>query len=560
MSYAFKGKSDEQITKFLLGNHGQLESRRKQFEPLWELENKIFRPRRADFLGGPESDGKQYGAKIYDGYPQNVMLKFCVGFLSYLISRRTPFLQFVVEDNSLMDNDDVKKYLQACTEQITFGINKSSAFTALKQFMPDYATTGTAVIISEKDYKRDRISFVTRHPKRNYIADDRFGKPEVYHSPISITASMAIEMFGEDELPQEIIKASERNPFQKYDFIYCVYPNDGYVEGALDKNRQRYKEFYLYQGGSKESKIVYSGGRKSFPIIGRMGKDEECEYGMSLAADALTEALFSNKLGEKKLIAAHKAVEPPMLVHGELRGELHTGANGRTYTSDMASKIARPLIENINWPLAENEQELLHKSIDDKFYVRLFNLFAGREGPQITMYEAQRMIGEQASLLATVLDDFEPDVLDNMVDVVWDNETEAGRMPEAPDILFGDSGIADVKTKYTGRLAQLQRSITSQDSFVNALGILKEIAGIFGPQALMKVKVESFMEDLLIPIGVPQKDLLTDDEFAKVQSMAMAQQRQQEQAQMMLEGAKAVPSLQKTTEKGSPLEAITNAA
>lgn len=557
--FDFDDKSDDQIVKMVLGHFGHAKQKRLVYEPLWETLNKIFMPRRYDFLQN-DRRGKQYGAKVYSGHPAIALNKCALGTLNYLASKSTPWLAFGASNQRTMANDEVKRYFQECAEQVLWSFNKSSFFSSSIWFTKDGFCTGTAASVPEHDYVRDRVVYKTMHPSQCYVEDDEFGNPCALFRPFKRTAIQLYQLAGKDKLPDEIVAAAEgrdgaKNPFSEFDVLMAVYRNHKYStsDDSLLPEDGPNKIFYILMGTKEKNKqLIVKSGIDYFPLIWRMGKEPDYSYGTSLAADALTFALIDNKLAEKGLQAVHMAIEPPTIAPASLRGRVRLNPGGRTWTNSPEERV-ETLMERLNWPMSDAQMERIHNQINDVFFIRFFELLSQGDLPQITAYQVRQMMGEKAVLMSSISESFEEDYLNGAVDAQWAYETKAGRMPKAPDILYDpeySNGKIDVN--YIGPLAQLQKSLLKSKGIIDGLEVIKLIQSIW-PQSVIKINEMQLIEEAGIAQGMQQSLFKSDDEIGAI----LAEQRQKdEQAAMVEQGAqvaKALPAAGQEIQPNSPL-------
>jgi hypothetical protein len=549
----WKSLEDSQIADHIEKVFNQMVDKRRKYEPLWEVIIKLFRPRRYDLLNQDE-EGQQFGADIFDGEPANALKKFSYGFLGYMVSRAVPWLKFVTPDMSLMEEDEVKDYLQKSAEQILSAANKSSLYAALPPFMLDYSSIGTAVMVPQEDMTRDRIAFSTIHTRDNYVADDQYGRSDVYIRPIKLTAKTIVEKFEADKIPQAISEEMDvgKNPYSEYNVLYAVFKNGSAANGGTHNLDLPYMSFYVLRGhhGDKKANLLEKKGVKWFPIVGRMAKEDNCPYGTSVSADALTEALIVNKLGEKGLLAVHRTVEPAVWASKNLRGGLHLDPGGRTYYDDPNERV-EAILSDINWPIGDAQMERIHATLQDKFFIRFFEMLSAGEHPQMTAFQVSQMMGEKAVLMSPIIGAFEQEVLEPAIDVLWQAEETAGRMPDMPPIL--QDQVDRVEVDYLGPLAQLQRSLLKSKGIIDSLAVIGQIAQVFGPGSLMKINSDEMMEDAVIAQGLPQKLIRGDDELEEMRAQIAAEEQQQQALEAGERIAKSVPSVSKDIEPNSPL-------
>ncbi len=554
--FTWKTKTDDDIAEFVSGMHGRIVKRRQNYEALWEVITKIYRPRRYDILGG-RMKGQQYGADVFDQQPANVLAKFVGGLLGYMISSQVPWIQFVSQDKRLMQLDHIKEYCQDAAAQILYAASRSNLYSAAAPHALDAHSVGTSTVVPMYDKIEDRVYFDVVHPRDAYIATDMYGRPYIYHRELNLTALTAFEMFGEDALSQSDFKTDKdgekslKDPLSENEYIWCVYPNNDRDTWSLLPEDKPYIVLVITKGGRgrKKSKLVYKGGRDLFPICWRSLRESGSDYGTSLSADCLTAALCVNKLGEKAIVAAHLAVEPPVIASGTLKRSLNLNPKGRSWVTDMQREGARPIMDRLNWPITDAQMERLHNMLEDRFYIRFFEMLSSGDLKARTAYEISQMMGEKATLMSTIVGTYEQESLEQKVNYLWMTEESANRMPEPPGELMETGGKLDIN--YLGPLHQLQSSLLRGKGIIDAISLIAEMMALDGSVA-WKFNFLEMAEEAAVSQGLPQKFVLSDDEVEKIREQVAQEQQMREQLMMAGEAAKAIPNLSKPVAPGSP--------
>lgn len=554
--FDWKTKTDKQKVKFVQAQDGRLKKRRQLYADLWGLIVQIFRPRRYDILGG-QPKGKQFGTKIYDQHPSNALAKFVGGKLGYMISRRIPWIQFVSTDRKFMELDHVKQYCQEAAEQVLYAANRSNFYAAALPHALDAHSVGTSVSIPTLDEVRDKVIFDVVHPRDSYIAVDRFGFPIIYHRDLELTNLTALETFGQDKLPNTWFdhdKKGERtdlkNPFDENKYIWAVYPNNDRDRSSPLTSEMPYKVFCILKAGrgGSQSALVMESGRPRFPICWRSQRESGADYGTSIAADCLTASLVANTLGEKGLMVAHKAAESTKIGSKTLRRSYHPDPGGITWVDDINREGIKVIEERLNWPVTDAQMDRIHDQIDDKFFIRFFEMLSAGDMKARTAYEVSQMMGEKAVLMTTIVDTYEQESIEPHVEELMYAEAAAGRMPDPPQEMLDAGGSVDIE--YLGPLAQLQRSLLRSRGIVDSLAILQQIQTM-SEEGLWKINWLELTEEATLAQGLPQKLIRSDDEIRELQRAAAERDQMMMQGEMADKAAKLLPALNKRAEPGS---------
>jgi|TARA_Y100000034_G_scaffold118202_2_gene158635 hypothetical protein len=532
-----------------------LKDKRHPFLALWDVENRLFLPRRYDLLRQDhlrhDRPGQQYGAQIYDGHPANAANKFALGILSYMVSRSTPWMRLVPAKRILLENDDVKKYFQNATTQVLWSFNQSNFYGESVWFTKDATVTGTAYNVAEENLETGAVNYQTVHPGDCYLEDDWSGKAAIFiRFPVMLTAMAAVDKFGADSLPAKVVQdargINNGNPFNKSKYMMAVYRNNAEVKGSIRPEDMPYKVFWILVGDQPRAlTMVQESGWQWFTLTWRMGKESGQSYGTSLAADALTEGLQVNKLGQKTMEMAHMAVNPPTVQPETLRRLLNLRAGGRTFTPKGTSPDSvREVFGNNKWPIGDAEMERIHNSLDDKFFIRFFEMLTSRDVPaNITAFQIQQMVSEKAILMGAMVGAFEQEYLKNAIDIQFAHEEKAGRLPDPPDILFEDGqGQTNLDIAYEGPLAKMQTTLLESKPILDGLGLMQAIGNIW-PNSLIKVNEMKLIEDAGISVGMSQ-DLFKDDrEVVEIMTQVNAQDAREQELLEAESAAKQIPAL-----------------
>jgi hypothetical protein len=559
--FDFHGKDDKEVAKYLLSNHQHLKNKRRSYEPLWELCNMLFRPRRWD-LRRVSVPGKQFGQQVYDGNPANMMGKHVNGLIGNMMNRSVPWLSFGVAKQLLMKDDSLKIYLQECEEQILFSFGRSTFYDESPEAVKDGDCTGTASLVPKYDLINGRVAYQTVHPGETYMENDEYGNSAVYHREFPMTAINAYEKWG-DKLPTNIqnkVTGENKDPFAEDKYIYCVYKNANYNASSFRSEEKPYLVFYVCMAKDPVKKqLLERSGQDWFPVTWRPGRESGQAYGLSLAAEALTEALILNKLGQKSLERVHLEVEPAIKASSSLRGRLHARAGGRTWMA--AGEEAEELFRSGNaLAFVEAWMERIISSMEDKFSIQLLEVLTRDEGRQRTAYEVGEIKKELATL-AGGIGTLESEFLNQAIAVQWAHETQAGRMPEIPDILLEGVDLsrvsqferpAQIDVVYLGPLSQLQRATLQGRGILEGLAIAKEIASVW-PNAMVKIKEMEVMEDAMIAQGWKQKHFKSDEETEEILEGIAQSAAEQEQLDAAEQASNIASNMNQPIESEGPL-------
>jgi hypothetical protein len=532
-------KDDKEVAEFVTKTHTRLKDIRRKQDNLNQRVIRMFRPRRHDMLSG-DKHGEQYGARIYTGRPAIALLKHCYGFIGYTVSKAIPWLAVEAVDQELMADDDVKTYCENFAAQVLSAAKRSNLHQALLPFTLDAQSVGYGVNDPDYDILEDHATFRTIHPRESFIADDWHGNADVYVRELKVTAKRIVERFERVNVPKEVLDTYEQHPFTEYELLYGCFRNGNSREDYLSNLDLPYMGVYVLRSkASPPDKFVLERrGKRWFPIIWRPGKDPDWAYGTSLSADSLTSALYANQLRKKMLRAAGEAVDRTMIAHSNLRNDWTRKSGGTIWSDNPLEETAKPLFDQVRWPIAAEELEAVLAEVDDRFSVRFFEMLSSGDYPQMTAYQVSRMMGEKAVLMSPLSENFEEEALRHHIEVLVDVEDDAGRLPEMPGILQDAGGILELQ--YLGPLPQLQRSLLKSKGTIDSLGLMEAVISMF-PNSALKIREMELIEEVTVAQGMSQKLHRSDSEMAEIQA-AMAESEARERQLQEAEVAANVAS------------------
>ena len=562
-----KYEDDVKLAEFIIRQHSRLKKIRLPHEKLWDLLTKLFLTVRYD-MAQTIKPGEDYGVSVFDENPASAVRKFAIGFTGMTVEKNAGdewWLGFEAPKKTLMKSDSIKKYMQEAAEQVSFGFDQSTFYREYPECVKDAAVM-IGTMTTRDDLVKDRVVFRNRDPRNHYIGLNADGEIDIDHFDVNMTAKMMLEQFGEDALPPSIVKMAKgedkKDPFGEFKLIHAVYENGSARPGMVDNTDQPYISFYVLQysepGTTKDKWVLEKKGMRTKPINIRFGTPTKSGYSISLAGYALTAAVKGNRYNMNSMRGSDMMVDPPRkakesLIHAIKKSKLGPGSTtlmptGEEMLDFMTTKIdLRGVVEQIS---------KLDDVINDIFFVSFLEMLTRRESTVKTLGEIYQMLAEMLRMMGPVIRANEDDCLEPATDAIWQYEERAGRMPDPPDELLeymyeqgdlaedGSRKKIKIKNRYNGELARLKRSLPQSKSTIEQLEFARACNAVF-PGSAMIVRDRMFLERALVSRGMPQDELKSDEELAKIDAELAAKQQQQEQFEMAERAAKLAPGLTK---------------
>jgi len=286
--------------------------------------------------------------------------------------------------------------------------------------------------------------------------------------------------------------------------------------------------------------LMDESGYQSFPYaVSRYVTAPKEIYGRSPAMTVLPDIKMINEMSKTVLRAAHKIVDPPLLLQedGVLQAfNTRPGALNYGGVDEQGRQVVQPLQTGARVDIGMDMMEQRRKVINDAFLITLFQILV--ESPNMTATEAMLRAQEKGALLAPTMGRQQSEMLGPMIEREIDILARAGVLPPMPEALVERGG--DVQIEYISPLNRAQRA----EEGVAILRTLESVMPLaqLDPSIMMIFKADEIARELSEINGVPAKILRDKEEVAEM----MAQQQQQAEMQQLLQAAPLAAQSAKT--------------
>lgn len=519
-------------------HQSQLETNRSTFESHWKEVAERVLPRQDDFLTNRVVEGEKRSEKIFDSTALLALDRAASAIDSLITPGTQIYHRLEPEDERLAEDREVKLYCDLLTK-ILFRLRyrptanfasqahecyvTEMAFGTMGMFVDDIPGVGTR-------YKSVALSDL-------YIAENYAGIVDLWHRKMRLTARAALQKWG-DFLPDDIVKAADKEPFRKFDFIHCVKPNEDIKRSAKDYRSFPFSSYYVSISGKK---ILSEGGYRTAPYaVARHVTSPNETYGRSPAMMVLPDIKMVNEMEKTIIRAAHKIVDPPLLIFGD--GILSAfasrpGAMNYGGVDEQGHQLVHPLKTGSNLPIAADMTEQKRKVINDAFYVTLFQILV--QNPQMTATEALIRAQEKGQLLAPTVGRTQSEFLGPIITRELDILGESGRLPPMPDKLKRAGG--GVKVMYTSPLARLRRAEDGV-AIMRTIEALAPIAQV-QPDIFDRFDPDMILEELAEINGVPERVMRSREAMIQLRDDRKQAQQAADLMSQMQAGAGAAKDL-----------------
>jgi hypothetical protein len=518
----------------ILSQQSQLESARSTFDSHWkEIAERIL-PRQDDFNSPGRVEGEKRTEKIFDSTAILALDRAASAIDSLITPSTQMYHRLDPEDESLANNREVRLYLDEFNKILfkmryrpfaNFQAQSHECYVGLMAF-------GTLGLFID-DIPGMGIRFKSIPMVELFIAENHAGAVDLVHRKFPMTARAAYQKWGE-ALPDNVKKYKDREPFRKLDFIHCVKPNMEVNPRRRDREGMAFSSYYCSVEGRA---MVSEGGYRVMPYaVSRHVTAPRETYGRSPAMQVLPDIKMINEMEKTTIRAAHKIVDPPLLVYGDgILSAFSTRPGAMNYggVDEQGRQLVAPLKTGSNLPIVFEMGEQKRKVINDAFYITLFQILV--DNPRMTATEALIRAQEKGQLLAPTVGRQESEMIGPMIDREIDIIINAGIAPSPPPALIDSGG--NVKVVHTSPLSRLRRAedgvaisrtFEMLTPFINA-----------NPAILDNFDDDVMVQEIAEINGFPLKAIRPSEEVVAIRE-------QRKQSETMMQEAQAAESMANT--------------
>jgi hypothetical protein len=501
---------------------------RAVFDSHWrEIAERILP--RADHFRVNRNPGDKHTEKIFDATAGLALERFAAAMESMLTPRTQRWHKLKTGVEELDEDQSVKEYLDTVTKilfQVRYSPRANFASQANEAYM-SLGAFGTGAVFTD-DLVGRGIRYRSIPLSEMYIAENHQGAVDTVHRRFPMTVRQAAQKWGEKNLSEKMQAALEKSPEQMFDFIHAVGPRDDFDSTKKNYQGMPWYSCYLSIDGRN---ILSESGYHAMPYaVGRYVTGPKEVYGRSPAMTVLPDIKMLNEMSKTVIRAAHKMVDPPLLLQedGALAAfDLRPGALNYGGVNDQGQQLVHALQTNARVDIGLDMMEQRRKTINDAFLVTLFQILV--DAPAMTATEAMLRAQEKGALLAPTMGRQQSEFLGPLIEREIDILARAGVLPPMPDALREYGG--QVEIEYVSPLNRAQRADEGV-AIMNTLQAITPLAQI-DPSVMSIFDPEQVARELADINGVPAKVMRSPEQMQAMKD----QQAQAAQAQQLLAAA-----------------------
>ena len=501
-----------------------LKDRRSLFDILQADVAKYVIPFREDWVEDVQQ-GQKHGTHVWDGTPQSALNIFTNGMYGNVVSEGLPWFMVQSAITELNEIASVKEWSQETTKAIALALKNSNFYKEMLPFIADWGSIGTSHLYSELDEATQKIAFNCIHPKQCYIATDRFGFVDTVFREYKISLRNAVAQFGLEGLSTTHQSMYKTEMFKEIKILHAVYPRVDFDHRRKDVQNKPQASVWI---DMENDKLFRVSGFDDFPYaVGRYSVNSGEDYGRSPAMEALPDIKGLHRMAKDMLQASDMSINPMYNFPADQKGKgrVRIGSKKIHWFSSPNMSV-HPVNSGIDYPVGVDREQRKQENIREAFHVNFFLMLQNAERG-MTATEILERQSEKAIVLAPAIGRLSQEVLDKIIQRVFNIELAAGRISEPPTPILERGG--QVEISYLGPLAQVQARLFENRGLLNGLEpivalkeIWPEIVDNFNPDEIAGVISDSF--------NMPQKVRRSIEQILQLrQGRAAAAQAQQQQ-------------------------------
>lgn len=548
----------------------QLETERASFIQHWKDIADYMLPRRPRFERTDVNRGDRRNQKIIDSTATLALRTLASGMMGGVTSPARPWFRLTTPDPDLAETQSVKDWLYSVTQRMLTVLLKSNIYNILPITYKDLGAFGTAAMSVEEDFNDVIRSY--SFPIGSYmIATNNRLTVDVFVREFRMTVRQVIEAFSEknpksgtisnwDDFSQYVQNQYKDGNLESWiDITHIIQPNEEYkINSPLSGHKKYFSCYYEsgkdpsgnnYIGAADEARYLRESGYDLFPILcPRWEVTGEDVYGTDCPGmTILGDVKALQVMHKRKAQAIEKMVNPPMNAPSSMKTSKASILPGDINYLDVREgqqgfrpvHEVRPEIQGLLLDIQDHQQR-----IKKGLYEDLFLMLASTDRRDITAREVEERHEEKLLALGPVLEQLNQDILDPLVDNVFQIMLRQNLLPQAPEELHGQ----DLKVEYLSIMAQAQKlvGIAGIERFAGFAG---QVAAVH-PEALDKIDADQMLDEYGERTSVPPGIIRTDERVAEIRAQRAQAQQAQQMAQNVAQTTGAAKNLSQANLEG----------
>ncbi len=498
--------------------------------------------------------GQPRTKEIYDITPMLDAEDMVSGLKQILLPAGQVFFSIKVGTNNDLP-DNIQRYISMLTEVAHDQIFNSNFITEFDEVLRSLIIFGPASIYSDWTPK-DGLNYRNTVVGTYQFIENSKKRVDGIVITVSYTPKQAIEEFGEDEVGEDIVKASKdpKKVNQKFEFIYLIQPRK-IINPNLSRSTTDNMPWEESVVNVKEKKEVFKSGYRQFPYhSARWKRPGNEKHGRGIGTEILPQIKVLDRMNRDFNEVGNKWANPPRQVHTSVEGPVRVAPGSLNVVSEMDTIRALDGGLNGNFNITEKSLERQTGIIDRAFFKDAFSPLADLTGDRRTTLEIRERIRQTwpkiGPPIARIWYELLASCVERSILLLIRNGVVALPPAELQGVNFG--------LEFVGPFALELRSQQSK-AFQEWAFVVGELENVF-PGATDNVDSDDAIMRMGRTLGVNVEDMASEEQRkAKREARALKAQQELELAALQA-GSQAYGQTTGAPEEGSAAEVVMGGA
>lgn len=464
--------SQELVNK-LLRQYADLKTDRSGFESQWQSIADYGLGRR-EFSNTKITQGRKRMINIYDATYQLANDALAAALQSLLVNPAAQWFSLGPEDLDALRDEAAVAWFRRQTKRTYDIFNHPNAGFAPQshEMLSDVTGFGTGgFFVGERP--AEGIFFSARSLPELFITTNSEGRVDGVFRRYGLTSVQAVEKFGKELVGPKITQAFEQGKVtDEWEFVQVVQPRQN-VHGAGFGSRRF--PIASYDIMVADGRIMKESGYHEMPfMVPRWNQDTGESYGRGPGLQALPTQKALNIMERTRLIAAEKAVDPPLLISDN-------GMVSPARTQPGGQNIVRPqpggipamqyLESHSRFDVSESAIAAYQNSIRGFFFHDLLRAF---DDPRMSATQVLELSARTIQLIGPPLFRLQVQWLEPMIERVYGLALRGGLFEEPPESIRGQN----IQINYVSPASKAQQNSDVQ-SLLTVVGTAAEWGQVY---------------------------------------------------------------------------------
>ena len=533
-----------------------LKEERSSWMSHWKDISEVLLPRAGRFLPTENNrGGKAAFRKILDSTGTRALRTLSGGMMSGMTSPARPWFRLTTFNPELDESYEVKVWMSQVTSLMQMVFYKSNTYRALQMAYEELGAFGTSATLIYDDF--DRV--IHCHPLtigEFAIATDSRGRVNTVYREVRMTVAMLVQEFGLENVSRTVKDLYDRGQMDEWvEVINAIEPRTERDPRKTDAKNMPYLSVYFEKSGDK-GKVLRETGFTEFPAMcARWSVTGGDIYGTSPGMEALGDLCQLQQMQFRKSQAIDYKVHPPVLIPSEMKNmgtQFLPGGVIPYSNAQQAQQIRSAYMVDLDLNSLLVDIQDVRQRINEAFYRDIFMLMVNSTDKTMTATEVTERHEEKMLLMGPVLERLNAEMLDPLINIVFNKLVQADLLPPLPEDLQGQQ----LNVEFISILAQAQKAI-STNSVDRMFSVLGNLAGM-RPDIVDNVDLDFWPQWYADALGVDPRFIVSGKKVAVIREQR-AQAEQQAAAMEQLQGATQAAKNMGMTMQGQSPEQIMQA-